>query len=377
MGQRLALSVGRTRHRTVRLAIWQCQFGFRTSNPSQNAMTTAMRTGAIHLALGLLLIIPATAQDLPETEPSHFPGATSVTLPEILTVAELVLSDGKYYVLDSKSYNVNVFSASGRPIRTFGRQGEGPGEFSRPTELSVNGNRVVVGEPNRRISIFDTTGAFQRRFTAQYVQLVAGDVEVLDEKRVQIAGTRMDSHFEGTVAHIYSDDGSLVRDFMPLSPNAETFRVPLVPGAECTRVYKRAIWCVQALEYVLRKFNLAGDQLDSITVEPPLYRPLRQKNTHQPGSPAFMDWFASWDLVQNLYVANDTLLLGQAYTTGPDYTDFVDARTGKVLVTYDFHGTLRDVDTNRQMLVFERYATEEPVTILDLVPVKAVLDASL
>ena len=334
-------------------------------------MASLVRTCAVHLALGLMLIIPAVGQDLPETDPSRFPGALSVTLPEILTVTELAVSDGRFYVLDSKSYNVNVYSESGRPIRKFGRQGEGPGEFSSPTELSVSGNRVVVGESNRRISIFDTTGTFQRSFAAQFVTLVAGDVEVLDEDHVKVAGTRMESRYKGTTLHIFSDDGSLVRNFMPLSPNAEAFEVPLIPGAECARVYERAIWCAQSLEYVLRKFDLAGNQLDSITVEPPHYRPLRQKSIHRPGSPGFLDWFSSWDMVHYLYVANDTLLVGQAGRG----TDFVDARTGEVLGTYDFAAILRDIDTDRQVLVFERPATEEPVTILDLVPVSSVVDS--
>ncbi len=330
-----------------------------------------MRARAVYLVLGLMLIIPSAGQDLPHRDPAQFPGAESVTLPEILTVGELVVSDGRFYVLDSRAYSVNVFSASGRPIRKFGRQGDGPGEFSSPAELSVDGNRVVVGESSRRISIFDTTGTYQRLFAAQFVTLVAGDVEVLDEGHVQVAGTRMESRYKGTTLHIFSDDGSLVRDFMPISPNAETFEVQLVPGAECTRVYKRAIWCVQALEYVLRKFDLAGDQLEAITVESPHYRPLRQKSINRPGSPGFIDWFSSWDMVRNLYVANDTLLVGQAGRGA----DFIDARTGEVLVTYDFAAILRDVDTDRQVLVFERPATEEPVTILDLVPISAVVGA--
>ncbi len=336
----------------------------------QTGIGATMRRIVLKLILVLVFTSQIAAQELLETDPSRLPGAQSVTLPEILTVAELVASDGRFYVLDSKSYNVNVFSASGRRIRTFGRQGEGPGEFSSPTELSVDGNRVVVGESNRRISIFDTTGTFQRLFAAQYVTLVAGDVEVLDEGHVQVAGTRMDSRYEGTTLHIFSDDGSLLRDFVPLSPNAETFEVPLVPGAECARVYKREIWCVQSLEYVLRKFDLAGDQLDSIMVAPPHYRPLRQKNIHRPGAPGFIDWFNSWDMVHNLYVANDTLLVGQAGR----HTDFIDARTGEVFVTYDFAASLRDIDTDRQVLVFERPATEEPVTVLDLVPIQAVID---
>jgi hypothetical protein len=46
-------------------------------------------------------------------------------------------SSRRLYVLDASEYRVTVFDAQGRALRSFGRQGRGPGEFSFPSDLAV------------------------------------------------------------------------------------------------------------------------------------------------------------------------------------------------------------------------------------------------
>ncbi|MBE0712420.1 MAG: 6-bladed beta-propeller, partial [Candidatus Aminicenantes bacterium] len=52
---------------------------------------------------------------------------------EISSVA--VSGDGTIYVLDQKDMNVKVFDRDGKFLRTFGKAGEGPGEFSMPMSI--------------------------------------------------------------------------------------------------------------------------------------------------------------------------------------------------------------------------------------------------
>jgi len=59
---------------------------------------------------------------------------------------------GNIYVLDSQLNQVLVFSADGQYIRSIGRQGEGPGEFNRPSDLFItpDGNVAVMqGMPGK------------------------------------------------------------------------------------------------------------------------------------------------------------------------------------------------------------------------------------
>ncbi|HEX2189477.1 MAG TPA: 6-bladed beta-propeller [Longimicrobiaceae bacterium] len=68
------------------------------------------------------------------------------------------------YVLDRGNARVVVFDPAGRHLRTFGRRGNGPGEFSLPQRMTVSrGDEVVVSDVGRRaFSVFGPDGAFRR-----------------------------------------------------------------------------------------------------------------------------------------------------------------------------------------------------------------------
>ncbi len=53
-------------------------------------------------------------------------------------------TDGYFYVPDTGSHRIVVFSSDGRFVREFGRAGEGPGDLQDPTHVQVMGDRVVV-----------------------------------------------------------------------------------------------------------------------------------------------------------------------------------------------------------------------------------------
>ena len=68
-------------------------------------------------------------------------------------------ADGNHFVLDAGNLRVQVFDRDGNYVRTFGGQGQGPGEFTRPRELVVAGDRVtVVDSGNRRFSSWTLGG---------------------------------------------------------------------------------------------------------------------------------------------------------------------------------------------------------------------------
>ena len=110
-----------------------------------NLRTTVVSTIILAVFAGSTLSPPVAAQDLGPTLILE----DSIVLQEsedhyIGQPGEMILGpQGSFVVIDFFSANATRFDAAGRPIRTFGRRGQGPGEFYQsgiggfvPTELS-------------------------------------------------------------------------------------------------------------------------------------------------------------------------------------------------------------------------------------------------
>jgi len=66
---------------------------------------------------------------------------------------------GRIFVLDNGENEVKVFDRRGRFLNSFGREGTGPGEFTRPIALRLTNDSLVVTDGlQRRISIFALDG---------------------------------------------------------------------------------------------------------------------------------------------------------------------------------------------------------------------------
>lgn len=97
-------------------------------------------------------------------------------------------ADGNVYVLDGGNFRVLVFDADGNFVRTFGRQGQGPGEFLNPFRFAFAGGRLVIEDINlARFSAFDPQGQLvqedlmeDRLYFLQGFGLPDGDVIALD-----------------------------------------------------------------------------------------------------------------------------------------------------------------------------------------------------
>lgn len=62
---------------------------------------------------------------------------------------------GRYYVTDVANFVVHEFARDGQHMRTFGRQGRGPGEFTAPGALTVVGDTLLLVYGDNRIAAFD------------------------------------------------------------------------------------------------------------------------------------------------------------------------------------------------------------------------------
>lgn len=76
-----------------------------------------------------------------------------------------LLPSGEILIVNSRAHDVRVFDETGRHRRTIGRRGEGPGEFRSPWHAyPLPGDSLLVVDLYRAVSVFDSQGAYARRF---------------------------------------------------------------------------------------------------------------------------------------------------------------------------------------------------------------------
>jgi hypothetical protein len=69
---------------------------------------------------------------------------------------------GNIYLLDTRAARIAIYDKSGKPLITFGKKGQGPGEFESPAYLALSGenNIHVIDRPRRPVQVFDSRGSW-------------------------------------------------------------------------------------------------------------------------------------------------------------------------------------------------------------------------
>ena len=79
--------------------------------------------------------------------------------------------NGQIFVAASATSRVVVFSGDGEFVRSFGRAGEGPGEFRNPSAMAWDGSdRLWVAEGmSGRYHVFDSIGTYQKSVRGRFI----------------------------------------------------------------------------------------------------------------------------------------------------------------------------------------------------------------
>jgi hypothetical protein len=94
---------------------------------------------------------------------------------------------GKLFIWDPNSFRIQVFDADGAFLRTVGRQGRGPGEFSEAfgTRFRVSPGGELAVLDGGRVQFFDPSGAYERGVQLPPVSsdfvVLAGDDMLLEQ----------------------------------------------------------------------------------------------------------------------------------------------------------------------------------------------------
>jgi DNA-binding beta-propeller fold protein YncE len=119
-------------------------------------------------------------------------------------------SEGNLYVLDGGNYRVQKFDNEGKHLKTFGRSGQGPGEFQWPQSIDIdkNGDAYIADWANCRLEVFSSQGKYLRSIklmtpVSRIRLLRSGEIAIMNPR----VGRDNSSYEE-------SNDGS--KPFLPL-----------------------------------------------------------------------------------------------------------------------------------------------------------------
>ena len=133
---------------------------------------------------------------------------------------------GNIFVADGAgNARIAKFDKEGRFVKSWGKRGAGPGEFSNVLSLAVDaqGNVYAGDGGNRRIQVFDNNGVFKTAFSnfgnAQAMCITKGANPVLYVSNsnpwndIDVAGEIYKMHLDGTVIGKFGRAGRLLKEF--------------------------------------------------------------------------------------------------------------------------------------------------------------------
>jgi hypothetical protein len=119
----------------------------------------------------------------------------------------VVYDKNSLFVLDSEDEDIRVFSKSGALLYSFGRKGQGPGEFQMPGDIDILGDRVYVADgANRRVQILDKKGKYLAGFNTPFWPQ---RILALDPERIVLGHIPSGLSGKEKVLHCYNSKGKL------------------------------------------------------------------------------------------------------------------------------------------------------------------------
>ena len=179
-----------------------------------------------------------------------------------------VNGDGDIYVLDSEAKHVKVFDRHGQYLRTFGKAGEGPGEFPLPRSIECMPWEEIIVSGFNRISYFDLQGEYLRSLPMSIVR----PLRPQHDTDGNILGLVIDREKEVYALQKFDKDLNLLVSFtdspLPTSGEYRTKRSLFFPILRWDMLADTQVVCGYAGEgYVIKIFDGVGNLMRRIEKE--------------------------------------------------------------------------------------------------------------
>jgi hypothetical protein len=197
---------------------------------------------------------------------------------------------GRVYVVDGKPAMVKVFSPDGKLVRTFGREGEGPGEF-RVGFIAVRGGFIALHDPQlSRTSVWDTSGTFLRSWHSSCCYWT--DIQIDRANRIYVPSAmapKPGETMQGTPYIRWSVEGTVI----------DTLWVP--------RRQEQKVWTLS--------LNRGGKNLMAMSTSVPFMPSL--VFTLDPAGGVVYGWSGTYSIVRSAKGTDSIRIFGRTWTPDP------------------------------------------------------------
>jgi len=126
-------------------------------------------------------------------------------------------NDGNIYVLDAGNHRIQKFDSDGKYRASFGRKGQGPGEFLAAQRLDIDNKSILYASDysNRRVQRFSTTG--EKKGSFRMVSLfdtfcILGSGNLITQDEMFIV-PKKELNNKRVLISEYTQDGRFIRGF--------------------------------------------------------------------------------------------------------------------------------------------------------------------
>lgn len=207
-------------------------------------------------------------------EPRSLIAADAIDDTTLLRPIDFAVRSSMIAVLDRSGPTIRILDLEGRLLRVIGRRGDGPGELRAPggIALSQGGEIAVADPPNRRISLFDTSGALIAEWP------VAGRLGPL---RFDTAG-RMHADRQGSAGgdrvpgaptiHVLAS-GQSVLAYGEYEASDDTFGERMLNEARLAPIADGGTWVLYPYRGLVQAYGHDGALVRTIRLPDPIGRP--------------------------------------------------------------------------------------------------------
>lgn len=169
-----------------------------------------------------------------------------------------VAKDGRIFVAEQSQHMVMVFETGGDFVASFGKRGEGPGDFTMPTAMGFDNKGMLYVADQSRVSIFDQAHEFVRSFRYGVPQLVGG-MAVAPDGSVFVVYFDSPSHL---MIHKYNAEGKQLASFgdsYAAGKNEDVRIEQTYASGDIAIDASGSVWYSQRTPYTIQKFSGNGE----------------------------------------------------------------------------------------------------------------------